>query len=119
MLAIVERSISGTGVGACERRGTGRELSMSSSAIHYQKGRRGYTLHFGSLRVPQSSYMLAAAIVVGTLGGYGAIGFRWLISAEQHVAFGILEPLFSRVVPAFALVLVLAVGGALAASITA
>ncbi len=95
------------------------KLPMSSPAIHYRKGKRGYHLHFGSLRVPQSSYLLAAAIVAGTLGGYGAIGFRWLIGAEQHVAFGILEPAFSRVVPAFALVLVLAVGGAIAASITA
>jgi CIC family chloride channel protein len=92
---------------------------MSSPAIHYRKGKRGYQLHFGPLRVPQSSYLLAAAIVVGTLGGYGAIGFRWLIGAEQHVAFGILEAAFSRIVPAFALVLVLAVGGAIAASITA
>src|ERR1035438_2360459 len=95
------------------------KLPMSSPAIHYRKGKRGYQLHFGPLRVPQSSYLLAAAIVVGTLGGYGAIGFRWLIGAEQHVAFGILEPLFSQVVPVFALVLVLAVGGAIAASITA
>jgi CIC family chloride channel protein len=97
----------------------GWNLSMNSPAIQYRKGRRGYHLHFGSLRLPQSSYLLAAAIVVGTLGGYGAIGFRWLIGAEQHVAFGILESAFSRVVPAFALVLVLAVGGAIAASITA
>jgi len=91
---------------------------MSSPAIHYRKGRRGYHLHFGSLHVPQSTYLLAAALVVGTLGGYGAIGFRWLIGAEQHIAFGILESALSRVFPAFALVLVLAVGGAIAASIT-
>ena len=92
---------------------------MSSPANNYRNGRRGYYLHVGSLRIPQSSYLLAAAVVVGTLGGFGAIGFRWLISAEQHLAFGIIAPHFARVVPAFALVLVLAVGGAIAASITA
>jgi CIC family chloride channel protein len=80
---------------------------------------RGYDLHLGSLRIPQSSYLLAAAIVVGTLGGFGAIGFRWLISAEGHVAFDVLQPLLGRFIPAVSLVLVLAIGGALAASITA
>ena len=92
---------------------------MSSRTIQYRSGKRGYDLHVGPLRVPQSSYLLAAAIVVGTLGGFGAIGFRWIISAEQHLAFGIIAPAFARVFPAFALVLVLAVGGAIAASITA
>jgi len=102
-----------------EHRGSERGFSVSFPAIKYREGTRGYQLLFGSLRVPQSSYMLAAAIIVGTLGGYGAIGFRWLIGAEQHLAFGILESALSRVVPGFALVLVLAAGGAIAASITA
>ncbi len=92
---------------------------MSLPVLEYRKGTRGYKLHLGSLRVPQSSYMLAAAIVVGTLGGYGAIGFRSLIGAEQHLSFGVLASVLSRISPGFALVLILALGGAIAAGITA
>jgi CIC family chloride channel protein len=60
-----------------------------------------------------------AAIIVGIGGGYGAIAFRWLISVEQQLAFSVLRPILGRVLGAFALVAVLALGGALAAWITA
>jgi CIC family chloride channel protein len=87
--------------------------------VTYREGPRGYQMHFGSMRVPQSTYLLVAAVIVGIGGGYGAIAFRWLIASEGYVAFNLLEPLLGKVVGAFALVIVLACGGALAAWITA
>jgi CIC family chloride channel protein len=77
-------------------------------------------LRIGSIALSQSTYMLAAALVVGFGGGFGAIGFRRLIEAENAFAFHIAIPwLSARTLPAFALVAVIAAGGALAAWIAA
>lgn len=69
--------------------------------------------------MPQSTYLLAAAVVVGVLGGYGAIAFRWLISAESGFAFGILDARLGHVVGPATLLVVMAAGGAVAAGTTA
>ena len=73
----------------------------------------------GRLAVPQSTYLLVAAVMVGIGGGYGAIAFRWLIGIEQQFAFSVLRPILGRALGPAALVAVLAIGGALAAWITA
>lgn len=87
-------------------------------AVEYREGTRGYQLRVGGLRIPQSTYLLAAATLVGILGGYGAIGFRWLIGVEATLAFSVLEPALAHILGPVALVAVLAVGGAIAAGIT-
>ena len=40
------------------------------------------------LRVNEHAVMILMAIIVGILGGYGAVLFRWLISFFQKVSFG-------------------------------
>ena len=55
----------------------------------FHEGRRGYELRIGTIAMPQSSYLLIAAILVGVGGGYGAIGFRALIGAETTLAAGL------------------------------
>jgi CIC family chloride channel protein len=87
--------------------------------VTYRASSRGYQMRIGSISVPQSSYLLVAAIVVGIGGGFGAIAFRWLIGIEQYVAFDVLRPVLGRVLGPVALVVVVAAGGALAAWITA
>jgi CIC family chloride channel protein len=96
-----------------------KRAAFALPPVTYREGSRGYQMRIGRLALPQSTYLLIAAVIVGVGGGYGAIGFRWLIAAEGYVAFGVLQPLLGRALGAFALVAVLAVGGAVAAWITA
>jgi CIC family chloride channel protein len=88
-------------------------------SLTYRETTRGYQLHVGRFSLPQSTYLLIAAVIVGVGGGYGAIAFRWLIGVEQNLAFSVIRPLVAHVIGAIALVAVLALGGAVAAWITA
>jgi CIC family chloride channel protein len=88
-------------------------------SLTYRESGTGYLMRIGPLRVSQSTYLLVGAVVVGVGGGYGAIAFRWLIGLETHFAFSTLQPLFGRVLGPAALLLVLALGGAIAAYVTA
>ncbi len=96
-----------------------RRPGFAFPSLTYRESNRGYQLRIGTLAVPQSTYLLMAAIIVGIGGGYGAIAFRWLIGIEQQLAFSVLRPILGRVLGSAALVAVLALGGALAAWITA
>jgi CIC family chloride channel protein len=87
--------------------------------LTYRESGVGYQMRLGRFSIPQSTYLLVGAVVVGIGGGYGAIAFRWLIGLETHLAFSTLQPLLSRAVGSLALVLVLAAGGAIAAFVTA
>ncbi|HTU80551.1 MAG TPA: chloride channel protein [Candidatus Acidoferrales bacterium] len=69
-----------------------------------QSGR--YGLRVGRFVISQSAFMIAAAVVVGIGGGFGAIVFRAMIAGAAWIA----HPIGS-----IALVLQLAVGGAIAA----
>ena len=51
-----------------------------------REGTRGYELHVGALRIPQSTYLVAAAVIVGIGGGWGAVLFRALIGYEAALA---------------------------------
>jgi CIC family chloride channel protein len=84
--------------------------------LRFREGPRGFTLHVGRVALSQSTYLLAAAVLVGLGGGFGAIAFRGLIGLETHAAFGAALPWLARSVPhGLALVLVVAAGGAAAA----
>jgi CIC family chloride channel protein len=88
--------------------------------VRYREGARGFELQIGSVVLSQSTYLLAAAVVVGVGGGFGAIAFRKLIELAGSLAFGAMLPRFASIVPhAIALVAVLAIGGAIASWITA
>jgi chloride channel protein, CIC family len=86
--------------------------------VAFRKATRGYELHVGAVRIPQSTYLVAAAIVVGLGGGWGAVLFRALIGYETTLAAR-LTALLAYPFGRFGLVLTLAIGGAVAAWITA
>jgi CIC family chloride channel protein len=92
--------------------------SIPFPRLAFSEGRRGYDLQIGSLAVPQSTYLLCAALVVGIGGGLGAVAFRALIGYETALALW-LTHLFARVLGPFALVGSIACGGAAAAWFTA
>lgn len=73
----------------------------------------------GRVRVPQSTFLILTAVLVGLGGGFGAVGFRALISVETQLAFGIVGNGLARVLGPLAVVLQLAIGGAIAAFIAA
>ena len=93
---------------------------MTVPRVRYREGPRGFELHLGRLVLSQSTYLLAAAVVVGVGGGFGAIGFRDLIDFEHGFAFDRAVPALAATIPhALALVAVVAAGGAVAAWIAA
>jgi CIC family chloride channel protein len=83
----------------------------------FARSSRGYDLHLGALRVPQSTYLLIAALIVGVGGGFGAVAFRALIAFATTIA-GDLRHLLGPLGP-FALIVTVGTGGALAAWIAA
>ncbi len=86
--------------------------------IAFREGRRGYELRIGSLAIPQSAYLLGAALLVGVGGGYGAIAFRALIGFETAIAVW-LTAFFAHGLGPFALIVSVGCGGAAAAWFTA
>ena len=55
------------------------------------------------------------AVIVGVGGGFGAVGFRALITAETYLAFNIIGAALGKVIGVVAIVVQLALGGAIAA----
>jgi CIC family chloride channel protein len=90
----------------------------SFPVIAFLEGTRGYELRVGAFRIPQSTYLVAAAVIIGLGGGWGAVAFRALIGYETVIATW-LTALFGHVLGRFGLIPSIAIGGALAAWITA
>jgi CIC family chloride channel protein len=42
----------------------------------------------GKIRLPETATGIILAVVIGVVAGFGAIGFRWLISSVQSLFFG-------------------------------
>jgi CIC family chloride channel protein len=87
-------------------------------AASFRQDVRGYTLQIGALRIPQSTYLLAAAILVGLGGGEGAVLFRALIGVETSLA-GMLTTTLAHVIGPLALLVSVGLGGAFAAWVAA
>ena len=86
--------------------------------VAFREGSRGFELHVGRLRIPQSTYLLFAALLVGLGGGFGAVGFRALIGYEGGLAAALTAAL-AHPIGSAALIVSVGLGGALAAWITA
>jgi CIC family chloride channel protein len=74
-----------------------------------------YALRVGRFTVSQSTFLLLTAIIVGLGGGFGAVGFRALITLETGLAFGDIGGHLASWIGPLALVVQLALGGAIAA----
>jgi CIC family chloride channel protein len=83
----------------------------------FARSSRGYDLQLGALRIPQSTYLLIAALLVGVGGGFGAVVFRALIALATALA-GDLTRLLAPLGP-FALIVSVGAGGAIAAFVAA
>ncbi|HUY10929.1 MAG TPA: chloride channel protein, partial [Candidatus Dormibacteraeota bacterium] len=77
-----------------------------------------YVLRVGRFTFSQSASMIAAATLIGLGGGFGAVLFRQMISGAGWLAFGELVPMLRLHLGAVGLVVVVALGGAIAAFIT-
>ena len=82
--------------------------------IAFRETGRGFELRIGWITIPQSTFLLFAAIFVGVGGGYGAVGFRDLIGLMSGFAVAI-AGLFGHALGAYAAVATIACGGAAAA----
>ncbi|MDQ2909025.1 MAG: chloride channel protein [Candidatus Eremiobacteraeota bacterium] len=91
-------------------------LPFPLPSVRYVETERGYRLDVGRVSVDQSTFLLLAAIIVGVGGGYGAVGFRYLILLEQQLAFGLFAPAL-HVIGRAQVLPVLFVGGVLTAFI--
>lgn len=92
----------------------GMNLGSALPRIAFRENGRGFELRVGRIAIPQSTYLLFAAIFVGVGGGYGAVGFRDLIALMTGLASwatGIL----AHGLGSYALVATIACGGAAAA----
>jgi chloride channel protein, CIC family len=85
--------------------------------IKFEPGDGRYVVRIGRISTSQSTFMILAAIVVGLGGGFGAVGFRVLIAGAHWLAFGVIGAFLSQHVGPLAIVLQLALGGAVAAFI--
>ncbi len=76
-------------------------------------------MRVGRFTVSQSTFLLLAAGVVGIGGGFGAVVFRWLIAFETNFAFNVIGAHLGKVIGVGSIVVQLAIGGIIAAWITA
>ena len=72
-------------------------------------------LRVGRVTISQTTFLIVTAVIVGTGGGFGAVAFRALISAETYLAFNIIGAALGRVIGVLAIVAQLALGGIIAA----
>ena len=66
-----------------------------------------------SLSARDYSFNLFLAVIIGIIGGYGAVGFRYAIAGVQRLAYGTVEPGFSFILglPWYLLLLIPVLGG--------
>ncbi|HTZ53761.1 MAG TPA: chloride channel protein [Candidatus Acidoferrum sp.] len=72
-------------------------------------------LRVGRVTISQTTFLIVTAVIVGIGGGFGAVAFRALISAETYLAFNIIGAALGRVFGVLAIVIQLAMGGVIAA----
>jgi CIC family chloride channel protein len=78
----------------------------------YIETARGYRFVWGPLSLTESTFLLLAATIVGLGAGFGAVGFRFLISGETYLASGVIAAWFAFLGRAN-VVAVLIIGGVL------
>jgi len=69
--------------------------------------------YFLQFRSTEHAFMIIIAVIIGVVGGFGAIGIQYLIKQSEHLLWGIpdLQPEFLRSVPLYIKLLVPALGG--------
>ena len=92
-------------------------MSYRIPPIEYEETASGYRLRVGRVRMSQSTFLLAAALVTGVGGGYGAVAFRWLISVESRFALGWLAGVSTARLGGLGILVPLVAGGIIVAMI--
>ncbi|MFZ0391644.1 MAG: hypothetical protein WAN36_14380, partial [Calditrichia bacterium] len=64
-------------------------------------------------RATEHSFMIIVAVVIGALGGFGAVGIQWLIKFFQEIFWGNWDPTleYLRDVPVYVKILAPTIGG--------
>lgn len=75
-------------------------------------------MRVGTVTFSQTTFLIAAAVIVGIGGGFGAVGFRALIALESNLASGMSSHL-AHYIGVLAIIVQLAIGGIIASWITA
>ena len=72
-------------------------------------------VRFGRISMSQTTFLMITAVIVGIGGGFGAVVFRALITGETDLAFNVIGATLGRYIGVVAIVVQLALGGAIAA----
>lgn len=91
---------------------------MKPLHVEYELRDGRYALRIGKAVISQSTFLLVTAFIVGVGGGFGAVGFRALISAETQLAFDVFGTHLHSWIGPLALIVQLAVGGIIAAFVS-
>ncbi len=89
------------------------------SVIEYLTKDGRSRLRIGRFTLSQTTFLLVTAVIVGLGGGFGAVLFRGLITLETNFAFNIVGAGLGKYIGPFAVIIQLAIGGIIAAWITA
>jgi len=90
-----------------------------SALIEYITKDGRTVLRIGRYTFSQTTFLMVTAVIIGIGGGFGAVGFRALITLETYLAFNIIGAGLGKVIGVMAIVVQLAIGGIIAAWITA
>ena len=92
-------------------------LVRSLLQMRYVETDRGYRIDIGRFSFSQSTFLLAAAFVVGIGAGYGTVLFRAMVYGETRLAFYVLAPAL-KPLRWFDVVPVVALGGLITVFVT-
>jgi CIC family chloride channel protein len=93
--------------------------AYAGSVIEYLTKDGRSRLRIGRITLSQTTFLLVTAVIVGLGGGFGAVLFRALIALETNFAFNVVGAGLGKYIGPLAIVVQLAIGGTIAAWITA
>ncbi|TAM59763.1 CBS domain-containing protein [bacterium] len=111
--APIRRGVRPQRSGGIDRRWRQNGNVTSRPHFEFVEQRGEYRLHVGRIAISQSTLLLAAAMLVGIGGGYGAVAFRKLIDLETWLALGGIAGWAKALLGPVGILIPLMLGGAL------